>query len=344
MNFNFLEYSGRRYYWDQGFYGQGVRVAVIDSGLNVHSELQNRIIPGFGAFSGIKYDDTKDEYGHGTHVAGTIVGTECGIAPQALIMPVKTIDFMGWGKAFDVAKALDLVRIWTDSDGNKIDIVNMSLGFPENAPGLDALEAALKACVDSGIAVIVSAGNTGDDDLIYPGAFQDPITVGAVDLYKRAAVFTTQNDEVDVCQIGVDVWSCSHRDPASYVCMSGTSMATPIVTGIAALIISKYKALYHRPMPEPLLYDILKMSCIDVGIHGIDPQTGTGFCTLKETHVIEMQDGSHMPLVDGQEVVIDENDLPPQIIKKRFTTPSRFIAENCGGMARWDEPTGTVII
>ncbi len=334
MNLDFLEYTGRRYFWNQGYRGQNVIVAVIDSGIVNHPELDGRILPGKSFFNGSIGNNYADDFGHGTHVSGTVAGTTCGIAPQAQILPLKALDFWGYGQASDVASALDYIRTETDAD-----IVNLSIGYPENMPDIDKLEIAINKCVDAGIVVICAAGNTGNDDNIYPGKFQSPITVGAVDYYKKAAIFTTESDEVDVCQIGVDVWSCDLHN--GYTMLSGTSMATPIVTGIAALLISKYKALYGKKIPEPLLYEMLKMSCIDVEIPGIDPKTGNGFCTLRDTHIIEMQDGDYDVKVDGK---IHFSDVAPQILNGRFMMPMRFAAESCGGIADWNDPIGKVII
>ena len=94
--------------------------------------------------------------------------------------------------------------------------------------------------VDKGIPVIVAAGNTGDEQYFWPAGFYDVISVGAVDINKKAAWFTTMNDEVDLCQIGVDVTVAGLNN--TYEVVNGTSFACPIVTQIAVTLLSKYKA------------------------------------------------------------------------------------------------------
>jgi major intracellular serine protease len=339
--FNFLNQSGRKKYYSQGYYGQDTIVAVIDSGVTPHPELEDRLLQGtYFVQSGLCTKDSSDDMGHGTHVAGTIVGKNCGIAPKAKILPIKVFNALGEGTVDDVIKALEYVLQWRDSNGKRVDIVNMSLScsgeYLQSVPWLlQQYEAAINNLVESGIAVIVASGNTGAETILYPACFQEVITVGAVDINKKSALFSTLSKEVDLCQIGVDVLSANRQ--GGYIAYNGTSMATPHVAGIAALMVSKYKAMFGKYMPEATLYEILKLNTIDLAEAGVDMKTGAGFCTLNPTIskiVIKMQDGNHNVIVNGETIVspVAPYAVPPG----HFVVPARVFTEAIGGQASWD--------
>jgi major intracellular serine protease len=270
-DFSFLDDTGRQHYYKYGYRGQGITVAVLDSGINEHEDLKSKIIEHVN-FNG---EAGYDMLGHGTHVAGTIAGTRCGVAPDVKLIDVKVNNVNNLIYTADVIKALK----WCYNNRNRIDIVSMSLGGSGGSL-LAEYEQAINDLIYAGIPVIVSAGNSGKEEKTYPAYFQEVITVGAVDKNKKYAMFSTQSDEIDVCQLGIDVWSCDKDN--GYAKMSGTSMATPLVTGAAALIMCRYKAIYGKRMSEPELYHELKYeNTIDVDIPGIDKRTGAGFVNLQ---------------------------------------------------------------
>jgi major intracellular serine protease len=149
--------------------------------------------------------------------------------------------------------------------------------------------------------VIVAAGNTGTEALVYPGALDTVVAVGAVDVGRQIANFSTQGNAVDLCQIGVDVPSADAHG-TGYVNMSGTSMASPKVAGIAALLISKSKqqaSQYDIPLTgvqmEYAYYKALKYIALDLGVAGTDKLYGAGFCTFNQkllTTVVFKQNSS----------------------------------------------------
>ena len=338
----FLHYTGRQSYYKQGYFGQNVVVAVIDTGIAWdHKELKDVCIDGenFDAESNTYYEN----HGHGTHVSGTIAGKTVGIAPKAKILAVKTMNSKGSGNPKQTIEGLKYIFNWRGKNNEKVDIVNMSLSIGselELYPDLlKEYHRVIKDLVNNNIIVIVAAGNTGKEERRYPAFFDEVITVGAVDIKNRVARFSTRSDQVDVCQNGVNIVSVDYK--SGYAKMSGTSMATPMVSGIAALIVSKYKSLFKKPMPESALYEMLKMNTIDVGIKGVDKDTGTGFCTLKPFTNILMTIGDTKMYADGDVVTLD---VPPQIVNNRTLIPIRAPFEIAGGNVTWDGENSIVNI
>lgn len=321
--FNFLDLTGRKKYYRQGYRGQDIIVAVLDTGVAPnHPELQGKILEGrnFCKMYCSDYGYLDDE-GHGTHVAATIVGTNCGIAPSARILPCKVLPGFGGGSIEELIEALYWVRDWRDKNGNKVDIVSMSLSCGDSEY-TEVLHDAIKSLVENNIAVICAAGNTGDNTKLYPAYFNEPITVGAVDINQQTAYFSTRTEEVDVCQIGVDVVSAWYK--GGYIAMSGTSMATPIVTGIAALIASKYKTLFKKPIHEEVLYEMLKINTVDLAFPGVDMETGAGFCTLGSGSTVRMTISDINYTINQMPMTMP---VAPIIINDRALIPVRTVAE-----------------
>lgn len=282
---SFLNLSGRQCMYSQGIYGQGIIVAVIDTGVDSkHPELKGRVLKGrnFTQLRGVNRTVTADKHGHGTHVAGSIAGSNVGIAPKAQILPLKVLDSDGRIDIKNIIEAMKWIKNYRTSDGKKVSVVSMSIstdGINEEKAKLKELHNSIKDLVRSNIAVVCSAGNSYKEEVRYPAVFDEVICVGAVDVDLKSAMFSTQGKHIDVCQVGVNVLSCAPN--GKYAEMTGTSMSTPIVAGIAALIACKHQKALGEPIPEDYLWRNLKMNTKDLGIPGADTKYGVGFCTLQ---------------------------------------------------------------
>jgi major intracellular serine protease len=340
QDLRFLTLSGRKLFHNQNFKGQGVVVAVIDTGVSKHPDFEDRLLPGVNLNSSYppNYKDTStDDNMHGTHVAGAIASSICGVAPKAKILPIKVLDADGSCDTSDLIPALNYAKNWKGPNGERVDVVNMSLGCPasylEQQPTvLNAMHKAIQDLVNAGIVVNCAAGNSGKLEAEYPEHFDEVISVGAADVNKQIANFTTKDNEVDVCQVGVNVTSCYYK--GGYITLSGTSMATPMVSGIAALLISKFKSIFKTYMPEPFVYQSLKLNTIDVGLPGIDVSSGAGFCCLNPNPLrIELTADNGSMIINNIKYALGS---PVKVSNGVASGPIRNIFESFGSFVTWD--------
>jgi len=240
--------------WAESKKGAGVKIAVIDSGCDInHENLKNNII-GVRNFTN---EDKKnpniviDRVGHGTHVTGIICANGnnmTGVAPDAKIYVLKAINRTGTGKLSWVINAIKYAI------EKRVDIISMSLGLSENSPKLENI---IKEAVNNNIAVVCAAGNEGDgnDDSFeysYPAAYIDVISVGAVDKKGVPAKFSNTNACIDLVAPGVDIISTYPNN--KFASLSGTSMATPYVSGSLALLKNWSKNEFKRDLTQEELY------------------------------------------------------------------------------------------
>ena len=328
--------SGKKKYFNEGHKGAGINVCVIDSGVNPHAEFGTRLLTDKSK-NFCSYPCTGDDLGHGTHVASLIAGTNCGIAPEANIISYKVIAGDNSADSQTVIAALDYIY---NVGYQHIDIVNMSLGGGNDAYVMTgAYEAAInRVVIERGIPIICAAGNTGtENNNVYPANFQEVITVGAVDINRQMAYFSTSSNQVDLAQVGVDVWGACHT--GGYIQMSGTSMASPYACGIGALILSKYKKMFNKRMPEPAFYEMIKMNTVDIAGIGVDKNSGAGFCTLADARHIKFQTNVAQRTVNG---VVEALDAAPTMINNRNYLPARHLAEPMNAETFWDGTNPTV--
>lgn len=281
---------------DKSYEGEGITIAVIDTGVAPHYDLtrpKNRLI-GFKDFVNNKtapYDDN----GHGTHVAGIIAGNGfssrgryVGIAPKANILAIKALNAQGGGNISDVVAAISYAIETKDKYNTKI--LNLSLGTPANVPSdKDPLCKAVDAATKAGLIVIVAAGNSGPKEgtILSPGISKNVITVGAVDDKRTIdpsddtiAPFSSRGPTIeglmkpDIVAPGVNIRSLSNTSLDGYLSLSGTSMATPLVSGSVALLLNKYGNLSLEEVRKKLV-----SSCID--LKDSKEKQGAGMLNLK---------------------------------------------------------------
>ncbi|MFI5347284.1 MAG: S8 family peptidase [Elusimicrobiota bacterium] len=218
--------------WSSG-QGAGVKVAVIDTGIDcTHPDLKCD----FGAGTNIVDPSASpmDDNEHGTHVSGTIAGRgtggPLGVAPKATLIPVKVLDGAGSGSLSDIIKGIN----WATNAG--VDVINMSLGGPNGSP---ALQRAVDNALKSGVVVVCAAGNSGPnpDTVGFPGGYPGVIAVAASDANDQVAKFSSRGDAVAFIAPGVDILSTIPGGGTAK--LSGTSMASPHVAGLAALAVER---------------------------------------------------------------------------------------------------------
>ncbi len=262
------------YLWEASKKGDGVVVAIIDTGCQTdHPDLAGRIIGGRNFTSDYSKDVNKfeDNNGHGTHVAGTIAAIEnnigvVGAAPLVKLLILKVLDKNGSGSYQSIIDGINYAVSWRGSNGEKVRVISMSLGGPSDVV---KLHDAVKNAVANDILVVCAAGNEGDNnsktnEYSYPGAYNESIAVGAIDFNKKIATFSNSNDNVDLVAPGVGILSTYIG--GKYATLSGTSMATPHVSGALALIINESESTFQRTLTEPELYAQLIKKTADLGI------------------------------------------------------------------------------
>ncbi|MFE1172476.1 S8 family peptidase [Streptomyces sp. NPDC058773] len=213
--------------------GEGVTAYVIDTGVHIkHKDFGGRASYGFNAVDGS--DKAEDDNGHGTHVAGTIGGTEHGVAKKAKIVGVKVLDGQGSGTTEQVVAGID----WVTKNHKGPSVANMSLGG-----GVDeALDAAVKKAIDAGVTFAVAAGNeAADAGKGSPSRVKEAITVASSTKDDEQSDFSNFGKVVDLYAPGSDITSDWNTGDDATKTISGTSMATPHVAGAAAVYLSGHK-------------------------------------------------------------------------------------------------------
>ena len=248
--------------YQEGFYGQGITTVVLDTGVYPHSDLRERILyfKDFVNRKKLPYDDCS----HGTHVSGILCGSGkssggrfMGIAPKSKLIHLKVLDKRGNGNIADVIQGID----WClkNREEYQIRIMNISVGAlagQESQKERLLIEWVEKAW-DAGIVVVVAAGNMGPSEgsVTVPGNSKKVITVGSCDDHeailhqnRMTAHYSGRGPTAecvckpDISAPGTNVVSCTAAGGKNYLYgrKSGTSMATPVVSGCIALMLSKY--------------------------------------------------------------------------------------------------------
>ncbi|MDK2596046.1 S8 family serine peptidase [Pseudoalteromonas obscura] len=247
------------------------KVCVLDSGYSVeHPDLPTRNVTGASNFGTLATGDwRKDGLGHGTHVAGTIAalgGNGVGVTGVHGSAPIKLHISKVFDDAGRGAYGSDIIAAIEDCLAQGGNVTNMSLGGPHHS---QAERLAFEKSYQQGMLHVAAAGNNGTSSKNYPASYSEVISVAAVDSNADKARFSQFNDAVELAAPGVRVKSTSHD--LGYKLMSGTSMASPHVAGIATLLWNK-----HPGCTNEQLRDALQYTAIDKGDYGRDDEYGFG--------------------------------------------------------------------
>jgi thermitase len=248
--------------WDVTTGSPTITIAILDTGVDLdHPDLANKII------SNIKFSNsatTDDVYGHGTHVAGIAAAmTNNGIGVAGLgyscsIVNVKVLDDNGMGAYSWIVSGI----IWAADNG--ADIINLSLGAPYAS---SALEDAVNYAWGKGVVIVAAAGNNGDTTPMYPAYYTNCIAVAATDANDARASWSNYGDWVDVAAPGVSIYSTLKDN--SYGYLSGTSMASPHIAGLAALVFTVVGDSNGDGFLNDEVRSQIQATCDDIGVSGI---------------------------------------------------------------------------
>ena len=305
--------------------GKNIVVGIIDSGVNAnHPELQNALLPeGFKDFVEPSNTEPKDETGHGTHVAGTILGRTIGIAKDAKLIVARV--FNKEGEASD--EGLLAAGQWILE--KKPQVVNNSWGGNRDDSFYDKIVEKWKA---AGIVPIFSAGNTGsynaggEGSIGSPASLEDSFSVGALTKDDKLAKFSlrgpsklTNKFKPEISAPGVNILSADYK--GGYVLKTGTSMAAPHVSGAVALILEA-----NRNLTVDKVEEILKSTATPLtDDHYISsPNMGYGYGKLNVFKAVEAalgKDVNKFATFTGQTLISDTDNVPPTI---EATTPKKL--------------------
>lgn len=257
--------------------GAGVTIAIVDTGVDTqHPDLATHVVEGYNALQ--HNSDVKDDNGHGTHCAGVAAASAnqglgvAGMAPEARVMPIKVLAADGSGSDAGIAEGIT----WAVDHG--ANVLNLSFGGTASSRILgDAVAYALQ----HGVTVVAAMGNDGTRNRSYPAAYPGVLAVGATDNWDRVAGFSQYGEWISVSAPGVSILStfptyhCRLNDRGAsshYAVLNGTSMASPAVAGLAALV----RAAHPELNAQQVKARIEQTSARIPGFASFDPRCGSG--------------------------------------------------------------------
>jgi len=286
-----------------GCSGEYIKVAILDSGIDTqHRDLKDNIKEAID-FTGCGAHDTV--VGHGTHVAG-IIGAKAngvgviGVAPDCQLYSLRVLDNEGTARS-DYSTIKEAIYWCIDND---IDIINMSFGAAFEPPA--SLHAAIQSAALKGIIIVAASGNESSRSICWPARYEEVIAVAAIDRNNCLADFSNYNGNLDAVAPGVDIFSTWINN--QYAKMSGTSMATPYIAGILALMLSyhrngalHYTALSNYKEAIEHLRRFERGSCVTK----LGENLGIGIIDLSSTEVIESCEAEY-PVIISHWSILDD--------------------------------------
>ena len=291
---------------EHGYTGAGVRIAVIDSGITgSHKDLDYaNILDGWDYGDGKTFDaesnpgtemtaaDFYDNNGHGTAVTGILQATAdngigaAGLLSQAQIVPLRVIPVNGKNAAQNASSSSQVACAIRDAvDKYQVDVITTSLDVADSAD----LQEAVAYAAEKGVIIVGASGNSssadsdGNDPYIYPAAYDEVISVGAVDKNNRVRTNSQKNDQVFVTAPGENIILLDLSRNARCKVSSGTSYASPVVAAMAVCAKQKMADLtgHKEDLTTDLFKDLLKGSSMDAGAEGYDTSYGWGVVDLE---------------------------------------------------------------
>lgn len=273
--------------WGVGKGSNKVVVGVVDTGADLdHPDLKGHLLTG----TNIVNPETSpiDDVGHGTHVAGiisAIVNNGQGVAGMTWynpVLPIKVLDQSGAGSTYSVAQGV----IWATDHGAKV--INLSLG---NYADSNFMHDAIRYAFDHDVVLVAASGNDNSEQPGFPAAYPEVLAVAATDVNKKRATFSNYGDYIDVSAPGVSIASTFMK--GQYAALSGTSMASPHVSALAALIRSVNPQLKNTEV-----MDIIRGTAEDLGPRGQDKYYGYG--QIDVVKALQTAQQARQPIVNEQ--------------------------------------------
>jgi len=262
-----LDMIGAAAAYEQGATGAGIRVGVLDSGIAPHADYADCLAEGWNYLDGTA--DTDDDFGHGTSVAGLIAGRNeegfIGVAPEVTLVPLKCFK----QKNSKISNVINGIYGGVDDFG--CNILNLSLGFPEDSP---ALREAIDHAAEMGVLVVASAGNGGSAALSYPSAYDSVVGVGEANSDGSVSLRSNHHKGVYLLAPGEKLKTTYYR--GGYTEATGTSFSVPLVVGAAAALWSTRPELSAQD-----LMDLLGQTATDGGTPGYDEYYGWGILNVR---------------------------------------------------------------
>ena len=255
--------------WDTTTGSAAVIIAVVDTGVALsHPDLAGKIVAGYDFVNNDEI--AQDDNGHGTHVAGIAAASSnngtgiAGASWGARIMPIKVLNANAGGSFSNVAAGI----IWATDHGAHI--INLSLGGTSHST---TFQNAIDYAYSNGVTLVAASGNAGSSFVLYPARYPNVIAVGATDSSNNLAFFSNYGAEIDVVAPGVNIYSTWLGN--LYQNDSGTSMSTPYVAGLAAIL----RGIPESGSPANLAWAI-KSTALDLGVPGRDNFYGDGIIQM----------------------------------------------------------------